>query len=82
MDGKAAIDRLLSFAGLGPRDRSASSGGTTPYACQGCGATFEVQYHVCPECGGYSVEFRADEHDPDESVDDRRQPEGTEKPAG
>lgn len=26
------------------------------YRCQACEAEFEVQYHVCPECGGFSVE--------------------------
>lgn len=26
------------------------------YACLACETTYEVQYHVCPECGGYSVD--------------------------
>lgn len=29
---------------------------TPPYACQCCGCRFAVQYQVCPECGGYSIE--------------------------
>jgi len=27
-----------------------------PYRCRGCGTRYDLQYHVCPECGGYSVE--------------------------
>lgn len=27
-----------------------------PYRCRGCGARFELRYHVCPACGGYAVE--------------------------
>ncbi|EJN60466.1 hypothetical protein HSB1_10690 [Halogranum salarium B-1] len=26
------------------------------YRCHGCHTGFDVQYHVCPDCGGYSVE--------------------------
>ena len=26
------------------------------YVCRGCGEAFTLEYHVCPECGGYSVE--------------------------
>lgn len=29
------------------------------YECKGCGQPFELQYQVCPSCGGFSVE-RAD----------------------
>ncbi|RLM59617.1 hypothetical protein DVK02_02440 [Halobellus sp. Atlit-31R] len=58
MDGTAALDRLLELAGLGPREASEATDRTAPYACLGCGATYEVQYHVCPECGGFSVEPR------------------------
>jgi hypothetical protein len=28
------------------------------YACRGCDTAFERRYHVCPECGGFSVERR------------------------
>jgi rRNA maturation endonuclease Nob1 len=28
---------------------------TEPYQCPGCGSRFELQYHVCPDCGGYSI---------------------------
>ena len=28
------------------------------YLCPGCGSRFELQYHVCPECGGYSIQRR------------------------
>jgi rRNA maturation endonuclease Nob1 len=27
-----------------------------PYACPGCESRFELQHHVCPVCGGYSME--------------------------
>ncbi|QSG02846.1 Uncharacterized protein AArcS_1636 [Natranaeroarchaeum sulfidigenes] len=27
-----------------------------PYMCGNCGAEFDIQYHVCPECGGFGVE--------------------------
>lgn len=26
------------------------------YACLACENGYDVQHHVCPECGGYSVE--------------------------
>ena len=29
-----------------------------PYVCRSCGAAFDVIYHVCPCCGGFSVEAR------------------------
>jgi rRNA maturation endonuclease Nob1 len=28
---------------------------TEPYQCPGCASRFELQYHVCPDCGGYSI---------------------------
>jgi lipopolysaccharide biosynthesis regulator YciM len=42
-----------------------------PYVCRGCEARFRVQYHVCPVCGGFSVErvFDKDE-DEDEDLDE------------
>ena len=58
MDGTTALDRLLKLAGLGPRETSEATDRTAPYACLGCGATYDVQYHVCPNCGGFSVESR------------------------
>ena len=27
-----------------------------PYMCGNCGSEFDIQYHVCPECGGFNVE--------------------------
>ncbi|WP_458187652.1 hypothetical protein [Haladaptatus sp. NG-WS-4] len=33
-----------------------SSEQESPYECKGCGASFGVQYQVCPECGGYTIE--------------------------
>lgn len=27
-----------------------------PYECAGCGACFEHRRHVCPTCGGYTIE--------------------------
>jgi predicted amidophosphoribosyltransferase len=29
-----------------------------PYVCRSCDASFDVIYHVCPCCGGFSVEAR------------------------
>jgi len=26
------------------------------YVCRNCDTALDVQHHVCPECGGYSVE--------------------------
>lgn len=37
---------------LGGRDKE----GGQPYVCVSCDARFERQYHVCPACGGCSVE--------------------------
>ncbi|MFC6960630.1 hypothetical protein [Halocatena marina] len=28
----------------------------SPYKCGGCGMRFELQRHVCPACGGYTIE--------------------------
>ncbi|MFC4356400.1 hypothetical protein ACFO0N_00385 [Halobium salinum] len=36
-------------AALGPGTGSA-------YECKSCEETFDVQYHVCPACDGFSVE--------------------------
>ena len=58
MDGTAAIDRLLAFAGLGPRESTEATERPSPYVCLGCEAAYDVQYHVCPNCGGFSVESR------------------------
>ncbi|MFB6252194.1 MAG: hypothetical protein ABEI27_11025 [Halobellus sp.] len=60
MDGRTAISRLLTLAGVGPRDSLGGTEESAPYACVGCGATFDVQHHVCPECGGFSVEPQAE----------------------
>ncbi|WP_049987621.1 hypothetical protein [Halobellus rufus] len=57
MDGTAAISRLLEFAGLGPREPTDAADEQVQYHCLGCGSVYEVQYHVCPECGGFSVEL-------------------------
>jgi rRNA maturation endonuclease Nob1 len=27
-----------------------------PYECRTCGARFELQRQVCPECGGYTLD--------------------------
>jgi len=35
---------------------SARDSRARPYECQQCGNAFTVQYHSCPECGGYSIE--------------------------
>lgn len=39
-------------AALGPRSAGA-------YECKTCEESFDVQYHVCPACDGFSVEARA-----------------------
>ncbi|WP_336021956.1 hypothetical protein [Halobellus salinisoli] len=59
MDGTAAISRLLEFAGVGPRESVAAVDRPTRYQCLGCESIYAVQYHVCPDCGGFSVERRA-----------------------
>jgi rubrerythrin len=51
-----SIDRLsASFAQLW---RAVGDGQDErqPYVCRGCETPFDVQYHVCPVCGGFSVE--------------------------
>ena len=45
------LARFIRLAGLTESPRA-----DRPYHCKGCGTGFEVQYHVCPECGGFSVE--------------------------
>lgn len=52
----AAIDRLKRLA-----NRDSAEPGV--YVCRGCEASFDVQYHVCPACGGYSVDRRCDDGD-------------------
>ncbi|MGM0592530.1 MAG: hypothetical protein ACQETI_13075 [Halobacteriota archaeon] len=47
--GEDTFGRLKRLAGLTEPE-------ATPYVCLGCQTAFDVQYHVCPECGGYSVE--------------------------
>ena len=50
MDGRV-LDRLVdAVRGDDPADR--------PYVCRSCDAAFDVIYHVCPRCGGFSVEAR------------------------
>ena len=36
---------------LGPSDGPA-------YACGACGATFEEEHYVCPECGEFAIDRR------------------------
>jgi rRNA maturation endonuclease Nob1 len=43
------LNRLKRLAGL--TDSEPPS-----YRCHGCQTGFEVQYHVCPDCGSYTVE--------------------------
>jgi hypothetical protein len=31
---------------------------TRPYVCRSCDASFDLIHHVCPRCGGFSVEAR------------------------
>ena len=53
------LDRIRSLASLGAADEGA-------YVCRGCDTSFTVQYHVCPACGGYSVERRRGGSDADD----------------
>lgn len=41
--------RLMRRFGVGEKPEC-------PYECKECKSSFSVQYQVCPECGGYSVE--------------------------
>jgi rubrerythrin len=46
--GGGTIERLVGlFRGRQPVDA---------YVCQGCGTGFDLQYHVCPACGSFSVD--------------------------
>ena len=57
MDGKTGtLGRLKRLAGFGEGEEEDPD----QYRCRSCGAGFDVQYHVCPECGGYSVDTRRD----------------------
>jgi lipopolysaccharide biosynthesis regulator YciM len=50
MGGKESpLSRLRRLAGL---ERSEPA----PYRCFGCETGHDVQYHVCPDCGSYTVE--------------------------
>jgi rRNA maturation endonuclease Nob1 len=40
-----------------------------PYECQACETRFAVQYQVCPECGGYTID-RAEWVHSDSATDD------------
>ncbi len=51
-----AIGKLMKLARLSTDTEYPSS----QYVCRSCGSGFDVQYHVCPECGGYSVDPRED----------------------
>jgi hypothetical protein len=46
----STLDWLKSVAGVDPPER--------PYVCRSCEAGLDVEYHVCPECGGFTVELR------------------------
>jgi rRNA maturation endonuclease Nob1 len=35
-----------------------ATGRPLPYECRTCGAGYELEYYVCPACGGFSVERR------------------------
>ncbi|MFB6160916.1 MAG: hypothetical protein ABEJ61_07030 [Haloferacaceae archaeon] len=53
MEDVGRLRKLLPWAGRATAD---ATGGT--YTCRGCGRSFDLQHHVCPECGGFSVERR------------------------
>ncbi|WP_117591356.1 hypothetical protein [Haloprofundus halophilus] len=44
------------FAAIADRLSESGEANGGPYKCRGCGETYSVEYHVCPTCGGYSVE--------------------------
>jgi rRNA maturation endonuclease Nob1 len=37
-------------------ERFANEAPQPEFACLTCDASYDVQHHVCPRCGGYSVE--------------------------
>jgi hypothetical protein len=45
------LERFMRLTGLTEAPAS-----ERPYRCRGCRTGFDVQYHVCPECGSFSVE--------------------------
>ncbi|SDM14233.1 hypothetical protein SAMN04487949_1014 [Halogranum gelatinilyticum] len=47
------LGRLKRLVGLSDEETSA-------YRCHGCGVGFDVQYHVCPDCGSYRVDAVGD----------------------
>lgn len=44
------LDKLVQSV----RSRSSNP----PFECRTCEALYMVEYHICPECGGFSVERR------------------------
>jgi rRNA maturation endonuclease Nob1 len=44
------LDRAKEISGLADSEDEPE-----PYVCLSCEATFEVQHHSCPECGGYDI---------------------------
>ena len=52
MGGKSTtLDFFMRLTGFGEAQEP-----ERPYLCQGCQMGFDVQYHVCPECGSFLVE--------------------------
>ena len=45
----SALDRVWRLASTGGQPE-------VRFVCLTCRATHDVQYHVCPDCGGFSVE--------------------------
>lgn len=43
----------------GVADRIREEAPERPYECEQCDARFEVEYHVCPECGSFSIDRRS-----------------------
>ncbi|MGQ4554760.1 hypothetical protein [Halobellus sp. GM3] len=77
MDGTAALARLRSLVGGACGGTAAAREADGPYACLGCEVTYEVQHHVCPECGGFSVEARTETITRDGAREDGRERDGT-----
>jgi hypothetical protein len=53
------MGRLRTLARWLRDDRATTTGADlAEYVCLGCESGFEARHHVCPECGGFSVDRR------------------------
>lgn len=57
MDGVGECGRTMTArTGILGRLTAPFESRDRPYRCQRCGTPFELQHHVCPECGSYTVD--------------------------